>query len=541
MPQQYKLIRMKKHSNLWKVIAFALLVCSGAQASVAAEGNIGSASITPAAELTGRGNRDEALLQLAIDVEASGSATWKNIRLVMNGTATLDDVTRIKIYSTGNSDVFDSRKAASYTKLGECTPRKGMFDCPLTGTISSARQYLWITCDVSAAAVEGHRIELGVQAIASSAESYRLKETQPEASCQIVLARKLLYAPGDLGSKNYRIPAIVTATDGSLVIATDMRKANQGDLPEDIDVLINRSVDGGKTWSAPITIAKGTGRFAGYGDAALVCTGEEGGLLCVFVGGNGFFESTSEFTNRTYVCKSMDNGQTWTAPKDITDQLFGPGCPDPVRSKWQGSFCTSGAGLLGSDGTIYIVAAVRETAKRTIHDIANYVYYSEDKGETWKVSSCVMPIDANEAKIVELSDGTLLVSIRNQARGARYFSTSNDKGRTWSQLGQWQEMIEPGCNGDMIYYPSAKEGGSKNLILHTVPNHPSKRENVSIFLSYDEGKTWPVKKTICRGGSAYSALCILQDGTIGIYTEENRDTGDFSMYFTNISLRWLSE
>ena len=532
---------MKQHSYLWEVIAVILLSFSGTQASVAAESKLRNVSLTSRAELTGRGNQDEALLRLAIDVEEAGSVAWKSIRLVMSGTATLNDVTCIKVYCTGNSDLFDSRKAKDYAKLGECLPQKGMFDCPLSGTLSSGRQYLWISCDVSGMAVEGHRIELGVHSIASSSGNYQLEKTQTAASCEILLARKLLYAPGDLGSKNYRIPAIVTATDGSLVVATDKRKANQADLPEDIDILINRSVDGGKTWSEPITIAKGTGRFAGYGDAALVCTGEEGGLLCVFVGGTGFFESTSEFSNRTYICKSMDNGQTWTVPKDITDQLFGPGCSDLERSKWQGSFCTSGAGLLGRDGTIYIVAAVRETAKRTIHDIANYVYYSEDKGETWKVSSCVMPIDANEAKIVELNDGTLLVSIRNQFKGARYYTTSKDKGKTWSELGQWMEMVDPGCNGDMIYYTSVKDGRDKNRILHTVPNHPTKRENVSIFLSYDEGKTWPVKKTICSGGSAYSALCILQDGTIGIYTEENIETEDFSMYFTNVSLRWLTE
>lgn len=537
----YKLIMMKQHSYLWKVIAFVLLSFSGIQAIATTESKIRNVSLTSGIELTGRGNSDQALLRLAIDVEKNESITWKNMRLVMSGTATPNDITRIKVYCTGNSDVFDARRATEYIKLGECLPQKGVFQCSLSGAPSSGRQYLWITCDVSDTATEGHRIELKVQSITSSARRYHLGKEQTGASCEILLARKLLYAPGDLGSRNYRIPAIVTATDGSLVVATDKRKANQADLPEDIDVLINRSVDGGKTWSEALTIAKGTGRFAGYGDAALVRTGEEGGLLCVFVGGTGFFESTSEVTNRTYVCKSMDNGQTWTAPKDITDQLFGPGCPDPVRSKWQGSFCTSGAGLLGRDGTIYIVAAVRETIKRTIHDVANYVYYSEDKGETWKVSSCVMPIDANEAKIVELNDGTLLVSIRNQSKGARYFSTSNDKGRTWSQLGQWMEMVEPGCNGDMIYYTSVKDGYDKNRILHTVPNHLTKRENVSVFLSYDEGKSWPVKKTICASGSAYSALCILKDGTIGIYTEENKDTEDFSMYFTNVSLEWLTE
>ena len=100
-----------------------------------------------------------------------------------------------------------------------------------------------------------------------------------------VYSRVVLYRPGDYNSKNYRIPAIVTAGDGSLVVATDKRKYNDIDLPEDIDILVNRSTDGGRTWSEPLTLAEGTGVGHGFGDCALVRTNEEGGLIAVFAGG----------------------------------------------------------------------------------------------------------------------------------------------------------------------------------------------------------------------------------------------------------------
>lgn len=87
-----------------------------------------------------------------------------------------------------------------------------------------------------------------------------------------------MYAPGDNGSTNYRIPALVVAKDNSLVIATDKRKYNETDLPQDIDIVINRSEDGGRTWSEPVTIAQGTGVGHGFGDAALAHTTEENGL-----------------------------------------------------------------------------------------------------------------------------------------------------------------------------------------------------------------------------------------------------------------------
>ncbi|MEG2151512.1 MAG: chitobiase/beta-hexosaminidase C-terminal domain-containing protein, partial [Bacteroidaceae bacterium] len=67
------------------------------------------------------------------------------------------------------------------------------------------------------------------------------------------------------------------------------------------------------------------------------------------------------------------------------------------------------------------------------------------------------------------------------------------------------------------------------------------RQNVSVFISYDEGATWPVKKIICPTVGDYSSLCILPDGTIGAYVEEQPgNNGLYTMYYSNFSLDWLS-
>lgn len=502
---------------------------------------IASATLTQDTNFTGRGNQDEPILKANLIMAGTNPVNIQSIKIKMDGTTAISDVTKIKIYSTGNSGVFDSRKVSTYTKLGECIPATGEIICPLTGLLASGANYLWLTYDIADNAKEGNKVDASILSITTATETHNLTTTSANGTREILLTRKLLFAPGDDGSKNYRIPAIITAHDGSLVTATDRRKANQTDLPEDIDVVIRRSTDNGKTWSSPLTIAKGTGRYNGFGDAALIRTQEEGGVICLFVGGPGFFESTPNTPIRTYMCKSSDNGVTWTAPKDITNQLFGSGCSNVDRKKWYGSFCTSGAGLLGSDGTIYVVAAVRETSSTNVNSIGNYVYFSKDNGETWDVSGCVKPDSGNEAKIIELNDKTLLVSIRNQSKGARYYSTSKDGGKTWSGIGKWNDMIEPGCDGDIIYYTSTKDGYEKNRILHSVPNNPNSRVNVSIFLSYDEGKNWPINKSICPTGSGYSSLCILPDGTIGAYTEENYTSEDLSTYFINVSLDWLTD
>ena len=95
-----------------------------------------------------------------------------------------------------------------------------------------------------------------------------------------------LYAPGNYGSANWRIPAILCLDDGSLLAVCDKRKYNESDLPEDIDVIARRSTDNGRTWREPVTIAEGTGRKHGYGDPALVTTAS-GEVICAFAGGNG--------------------------------------------------------------------------------------------------------------------------------------------------------------------------------------------------------------------------------------------------------------
>ena len=130
---------------------------------------------------------------------------------------------------------------------------------------------------------------------------------QSEKEPDSIRLRTVLYRPGDYDSRNYRIPAIITAKDGSLVVATDKRKSNIDDLPEDIDIVINRSTDGGRTWSEPYTLMQGQGVGKGFGDCALVRTNDKGGLLAAFVGGCGFWQGRPDNPQRTYIARSYDN------------------------------------------------------------------------------------------------------------------------------------------------------------------------------------------------------------------------------------------
>jgi hypothetical protein len=345
------------------------------------------------------------------------------------------------------------------------------------------------------------------------------------------LRRTVLYRPGDFDSKFFRIPAIITAKDGSLVTACDRRKYSNADLPEDIDVILNYSTDGGHFWSGPQFLAIGGGVGYGFGDCALAHTRDEGGLIAIYVGGAGFWQSTPGNPQRIYCRRSSDNGRSWSPARDITHYLYGPDCQDTTRRRWRGAFCASGNGLLTSTGRIMFVAAVHEEEAWSAND---YVLYSDDNGETWQCSQRACT-GGDEAKVVELRDGRILMSIRH--KGERWFNISEDGGITWRDtVFAGEGITAPACNGDIIRY-DRPDGTS--VLLHSLPIG-NERKNVSILISYDEGKSWPVSRVIVPYNSAYSSLCILPDGTIGMYVEEDPNGGDhYEMVFYNFTLEWL--
>ena len=138
-----------------------------------------------------------------------------------------------------------------------------------------------------------------------------------------------LFRPGDHGSKYYRIPALATTAEGTLLAVADRRNDSQGDLPNAIDLVVRRSTDNGRTWSDQIPIALHTAE-TGYGDAALVTDRTSGDILCIFASGCGLWASTAEHPLDINVSRSRDDGRTWSAPERITPQIYGPGCDNPA-------------------------------------------------------------------------------------------------------------------------------------------------------------------------------------------------------------------
>ena len=485
----------------------------------------------------GRANDNEVLLRAAVSFGGENASINDNsLSFSLQGTSDVDDVKSVKIYSTGTSPVFDNRDLQNAVLLADVEPSLDVTVCQINAEIVSGVNYLWITVEVADDATEGNVIDAELYSVSTPSQTFEIVNPSPSGDREIILAHTLLFQPGDYNSTNYRIPGVITAKDGSIVAVTDKRKYNQGDLPEDIDIVCRRSTDGGHTWSEPYTIAQGTGYNHGFGDCVLAWTNDDNGLIAGFVGGVGLWNSTPSNPIRSYIARSYDNGRTWTEPEDITDFIFGSNCVVPEHRTWRASFFGSGNGLITSTGRIMFVAAIRET---TAQSLSNYAVYSDDNGITWHVSGRAS-VSGDEAKVTELVDGRILMSIRHN--GKRWYNISNDGGETWqSSTSTWNDITAPACNGDMIRYTSVNQGFNKNRLLHSVP-FGSSRTDVSVYISYDEGETWPVRKCIVPYSSAYSSLCVLPDGTIGLYVEEEYPgNSGYSTVFYNFSLEWLTD
>ena len=338
--------------------------------------------------------------------------------------------------------------------------------------------------------------------------------------------RSLVYRPGDYDSKFYRIPAIVSAKDGSIVTVADKRIEHNGDLPAKIDVVSRRSTDGGKTWSDYVTVARHD-EVAGCGDPALVVDERNGHIIAIFTHGKGLWQSELP---QICVARSTDNGISWSKMTNISPQIItdDPAGPQPIKGN--SVFASSGRATQLANGRIVFALVVREDGNP---NFKVYAIYSDDSGNTWKVSKNPATCDGDESKTVQLADGTVIMSIRNRFGTLRKFSYSHDDCETWSDPVPVEDLPDPKCNGDIIRYNLNGE----DLLLHSLPGDPNGRNNIAIYVSKDNGKTWPVKKTVATTPGAYSSMTILPDGSIGILTEESTNNHySYSIWFTKLPL-----
>ena len=352
----------------------------------------------------------------------------------------------------------------------------------------------------------------------------------------------------------YRIPALVVTTNGTLLAFADRRYNNRDDLPNRIEVEVTRSTNNGSNWSKRIKITPtSVSKTDGYGDTASVVVRNSNTVLALVASHRGFQASTPSNPININVFRSTDDGITWSKGEDITSQIYGAQCKDAVRSKWYAAFVSSGNGVQLSTGRILFVLNVREDSQWNFKLFRNYVMYSDDGGYTWNVSKNAPKntVGGNEAKIVELADGRLLMSARPSSGNKRMHAYSSDRGETWTDATPKSDITVAGSNGDMIYYTSVKNGWDTNRIIHFIPtasttvtgehqyNGRVGPANPYFYYSYDDGKTF-IKGPQVKVGqqSGYSSLAVLHDGSIGVLYEDKSWGGPIK--FMRVNFEWLT-
>lgn len=334
------------------------------------------------------------------------------------------------------------------------------------------------------------------------------------------VSKTVIYESGKLGYHTYRIPALIVTQKGTLLAFCEGRKTSRSDHG-DIDLMLRRSSDGGKTWSQQtIVYEEGGAEEITIGNPCVVEDEETGVIWLAFCRDN----------DRVFTTHSNDEGKNWAKPKEITEKVkepewgwyaTGPGHGIQLKhGKYKGRLvlpCDCGDSKGWGDW---------DQKGRSL------VIYSDDHGKSWTRGG-ITEKSMNECEVVELADGSLLLSMRNY-RGLkqRAFAVSKDGGQTWSSPKNHKQVYCPTCQASIHRY-----SWQPNIILHSGPGGPG-RNNITIRASYDEGKSWPVAKVLLEGSGAYSDLAVLPDGRIGCLFEiENYK----KIVFMTFSLQWLTQ
>ncbi|MBM3997132.1 MAG: exo-alpha-sialidase [Planctomycetes bacterium] len=335
--------------------------------------------------------------------------------------------------------------------------------------------------------------------------------------------------------KRYRIPGIVVTKKGAVLAYCEARKNGSSDWGE-IEVHLRRSTDGGKTWANSQHIAHKGDRIEGNphkktggereqtvnNPVAMIDrdTGDIVFLYCVNYA-------------RCFAMRSMDDGKTWSKPTEITEAFV------PFRKKydWKVIATGPGHGIQIKSGRLVVPIWLAFGKVGDHAPSAAGTIYSDDSGKTWKAGDIAVPneggfVSPNETMLAECSDGKVMLVSRNYSKPNRKIVAYSPNGATqWSQPEFHKELWEPRCMASLVAYPS-KPGMLLFSNPHTVardkegkevPGAGGKRENLSIKISRDDGKTWPVRRTLDAGPSAYSDLAILPDGDILCLYEAGSD------------------
>ena len=372
-----------------------------------------------------------------------------------------------------------------------------------------------------------------------------------------------VFKAGDEGYAIYRIPGVVVTAKGSILAYAEARKTMRGDWGQ-IDIVLRRSTDGGGSWSAqkviasvageksknPVALAQNlaTASEVTYNNPVAIADKKPGLVHFVFC---------LEYM-RAFYMRSEDDGATFSSPREITSAF------EEYRRNyaWKVLATGPGHGIQLRNGRLLIpIWMSTGTGGHAHRPSVAATIYSDDSGRTWHRGDIALPNEGdwtipNETAAVELADGRVMLNSRTESTVHRRLVTTGKNGSTgWSRPAFQQELLEPICMASLVRFSTKKSGGKNRLLFSNPdnlsradgkeqPGKPRDRKNVTVQLSYDEGKSWTVKRAVDAGYSGYSDLAVASDRTILLLYERSPEGAKqfqpVALSLARFNLEWLT-
>ncbi|MGZ3924240.1 MAG: sialidase family protein [Flavisolibacter sp.] len=361
-------------------------------------------------------------------------------------------------------------------------------------------------------------------------------------SINVFSQRKVpVFVSGNNGYKSYRIPAIISSPNGDLLAFCEGRVNGAGDFGH-VNIVMKRSIDNGETWDSLQLIAANGDMQAGNAAPVVDLTDPEypHGRIFLFYNTGNKNEGEVRKGNglrEVWYKTSTDNGHTWSDAINITTQVHRPKQPGENTSynfseDWRGYANTPGHAMQFQSGKykgrIFVAANHSAGApQQQFTDYEAHGFYTDDHGKTFHIGGTVNVPGSNESMATELSSGKLMMNSRNQKGDirARIVSVSSDGGATWDTSYFDRILIDPVNQGSILTI--GKKHG-RNIIAFCNAADARRRDNLTLRISYDDGKTWSRSLLVDKSESdskadftAYSDLVKLGKKKIGVLYERN--------------------
>jgi sialidase-1 len=404
---------------------------------------------------------------------------------------------------------------------------------------------------------------------AFAAEDVRARYSEKARSAEPWLDQTDLFVGGRGDYPLYRIPGLAVTAKGTLLAFCDARKTpDLGDWSQ-IDICMRRSTDGGVNWSETNRVidlslhaqqgitfkrnATAEAQKLGRPDQMPINnqlpiadrTGAVHLLHCVNY-------------DRAFYQRSDDDGVTFSAPVEITATF------NEFRPEYDWKVIATGPnhGIQLASGRLLVPVWLSRGGGPGGHRPSVIAtIYSDDHGKTWKRGAIVTGetdplVNPNETVAIELSDGAVMLNIRHESlQHRRAISYSPDGISNWTRPEFVNDLAEPVCMAGIERLTQLPANDRSRIVFsnpdnatHPIPGHASRfyvRKNLSIKISYDEGRTYPVNRVLEPGHSGYSDLAVLPDGTICCLYERGRRGGENTrnavLTFARFNLAWITQ